>query len=193
MLDALQTPPLAAWDDVSSAKLDPLKVIAAGKLEMEYAEKKAGVEQNPRKLANSKGWEMIKSRWLDINQGDEENPNYRSRFVGKEFTDREIEGLFAATPPLEALRLLLSWAATSGTGPKADATPGRDRSILIADVSRAFFEAPARRDVCVELLEEALAEGESAPEVVGKLEASLYGTRDASANWQDEVKKCMKS
>ena len=27
---------------------------------------------------------------------------------------------------------------------------------------------------------------------MGKLLASLYGTRDASANWQEEVAKCMK-
>ena len=40
--------------------------------------------------------------------------------VGKEFNDREIEGLFAATPPLEALRLLLSWAATSDVAPLGD-------------------------------------------------------------------------
>ena len=57
--------------------------------------------------------EIIKPRWIDINKGDDDNPNYRSRMVGEEFNDREIEGLFAATPPLEALRLLLSWAATS--------------------------------------------------------------------------------
>ena len=90
---------------------------------------------------------------MDINNGDEESPNYNSRSVGKEFNDREIEGLFAATPPLEALRLLLSWAATGGAAPQGNTTPTGGRSILIADVSRAFFEAPARRDVCVELFE----------------------------------------
>ena len=34
-------------------------------------------------------------------------------------------------------------------------------------------------------------EGESTADVVGKLMASLYGTRDASANWQEEVNKPM--
>ena len=58
-------------------------------------------------------------------------------------------------------------------------------------MSRAFFEAPAKRDICVELPEEALGEGESTLDVVGKLAASLYGTRDASANWQEEVHMCM--
>lgn len=65
------------------------------------------------------------------------------------------------------------------------------KGILIADVSRAFFEAPARRGVCVELPEEALEEGESTADVVGKLMASLYGTRHASANWQEDVDKSM--
>ena len=62
---------------------------------------------------------------------------------------------------------------------------------MIADVSRAFFEAPVKRDLCVELPEEALKAGESVQETVGKLKASLYGTRDASTNWQEEVAKCM--
>ena len=48
-----------------------------------------------------------------MNKGDDDNPVSRSRMVGKEFNDKVIGGLFAATPPLEALRLLLSWAATT--------------------------------------------------------------------------------
>jgi len=112
--------------------------------------------------------------------------------VGKEFNDSELDGLFAATPPLEALRLLLSWAATDGSAHPGGSGQGRmQKSLLIADVSRAFFEAPAKRDLCVELPEEALAAGETAQEIVGKLKASLYGTRDASMNWQEEVAKCM--
>ena len=63
--------------------------------------------------------------------------------------------------------------------------------MLIADVFRAFFGAPAKRDLCVELPEEALAAGETVVDTVGKLKASLYGTRDASMNWQEEVSKCM--
>ncbi len=62
---------------------------------------------------------------------------------------------------------------------------------MIADASRAFFEAPAKRDVCVQLPEEALTAGETSEDTVGKLLTSLYGARDASANWQEEVAKCM--
>ena len=63
---------------------------------------------------------------------------------------------------------------------------------MIADVSRAFFETPAKRDVCVERPEEAFGAGGTSQDTVGKLLASLYETRDASANWQAEVAKCMK-
>ena len=70
----------------------------------------------PRWQATEKGWEIIKPRWIDINKGDDNKPNYRRRMVGKEFNDRDVDGLFAATPPLESCRLLLSWAATTDGG-----------------------------------------------------------------------------
>ena len=35
MINTLQAYPLAAWDDVSMAKLDPEKVVAARKLEID--------------------------------------------------------------------------------------------------------------------------------------------------------------
>ena len=111
-----------------------------------------------------------------------------------EKSNGKIEVLFVATPPLEAFRLILSWAATSGISTHGNAPKGRQRkSVMIADVSRAFFEAPAKRDVCVELPEEALAAGETSQSTVGELPAGPYGTRDASANWQEEVAKCMKA
>ena len=98
--------------------------------------------------------EIVKPRWIDINKGDDEKPNYRSRMVGEEFNDRVVDCLFAATPPLESLWLLLSWAATVDGGPLITVDePGSGKSILIADVSRAFFEAPTKRDLCVELPE----------------------------------------
>ena len=96
---------------------------------------------------------------------------------GDEFNDRVLGGLFAATPPLEGLRMLIRWAATIDQA-------GRKR-IPIADVCRAFFDAPAKRDVCVEVPSEALVDEQTSADIVGKPEASLYGARDASAKWQE--------
>ena len=58
---------------------------------------------------------------------------------------------------------------------------------MVNDVARAFFEAPARRTICAELPEEETHEGDD----VGLLLQSLYGTRDASANFQEEVRKVL--
>ena len=107
MMNALQHFPFAAWDDISCTPLDPAKVTAARRLEIQYAEKKPVWEKIQRSLAKGKGWKIVKSRWIDINKGNNVNPNYRSRMVGKEFNNGELEGPFAATPPLEALRLIL--------------------------------------------------------------------------------------
>ena len=92
-----------------------------------------------RRQAIANGWKIIKILWLDINKGDDDKPIYRSRAVGKEFNDRAISGLFAGTPPLEALRSLVSEAATIGEVEKI---------ILVNDDAVAFFEAKTTRKVC---------------------------------------------
>ena len=56
---------------------------------------------------------------------------------------------------------------------------------MVNDVARAFFEAPARRKICVELPAEETHEGDD----VGLLLQSLHETRDASSNFQEEVRK----
>ena len=84
-----------------------------------------------------------------MNKGDDENPNYRSRLVGKEFNTGPVDGLFAGTPPLEAVRFLIHEAAIV----RSDEPMG-SKVLMINDVSRAFFEAPAVRNVCVEIPKE---------------------------------------
>ena len=48
----------------------------------------------------------IGGRWIDINEGDDINRDYRSRYVAKEIKKDNREDLFAATPPLEAKKIL---------------------------------------------------------------------------------------
>ena len=141
----------------------------------------------PRAQAARKGWKIIKTRWIDINKGDDDNPNYRSRLVGKEFNTGPVDGIFAGTPPLEAVRFLIHEAATV----RSDEPMG-SKVLMINDVSRAFFEAPATRDICVELPKEDRTEPDVRHDKVGHLRMSLYGTRDASYNWQEEVAREMR-
>ena len=170
-----------AWDDSSGEGLDPAEVAKARAKEMEYVHNRGVWRKVPRSLAVRNGWKVIPTRWIDVNKGDQFTPNYRSRLVAKEFNDGAQEGLFAGTPPLEALRLLISDAATVQCDNR--------KVIMLNDVARAFFEAPMTRTVCVELPAEARAKGED--DVVGLLKLSLYGTRDAAANFQQEVRRFM--
>lgn len=171
-----------AWDDITGEELVHEAVIKARGQEMQYIGEKQVWELITRQEAVNNGWKIIKTRWIDTDKGDKKSPNYRSRLVAKEFNDGAQEGLFAPTPPLEAFKLLLSDAATITDGGRHE-----PKVIMINDVARAFFEAPARRPVCVEILREAGADGTK----VGKLRMSLYGARDAAANVQEEVKKFM--
>ena len=54
----------------------------------------------------------IGTRWLDINKGDEDSPELRSRLVGQEFNRGRDDLMFAATPPLELKKALFSLAVT---------------------------------------------------------------------------------
>ena len=52
---------------------------------------------------------------------------------------------------------------------------------MISDVKRAYFHAPTNRELYVEVLRE---DPNWRPGLLGRLRLSLYGTRDAAANWQ---------
>jgi len=125
---------MIAWDDLTGMTLQADKVVEARAKELEYVKRKRVWVKVPRALAVSKGWKIIKTRWIDINKGDDEVPVYRSRVVGKEFNDGAMEGLFAGTPPLEALRYLVHEAAT------VDDCSGEDSKVMMLnDVARAFL------------------------------------------------------
>ena len=93
-----------------------------------------------------------------------------------------MDGLFAATPPLEALRFRVHEAATVRSSEEMGT-----KVSMVTDVARAFFEAPAMRNVCIEIPKEDLTEADMRHDKVGHLKMSFYGTRDAAMNWQEEV------
>jgi hypothetical protein len=111
----------------------------------------------------------IGSKWVDVNKGDAAKPLIRSRFVVKEIATYKTDDFFAATPPLEAFRLLLSLAASD---------PG-DTKIEVLDARKAHLHAFADRTVFTQLPPEEAAEGWCA-----RLVRCLYGTRDAPKRWE---------
>ena len=70
-------------DDLSGRQLDPAKVRDAREEEIAYINKMQVWDVVPRPAPTS-GIKVLKGRWIDINKGTEERPNYRSRYVVKE-------------------------------------------------------------------------------------------------------------
>ena len=84
--------------------LDERLVKKARQLEMVYLGSKNVYTKRPIEEAlKNTGKQPIGVRWVDVNKGDDEAPNYRSRLVAKDFRRKGEDTIFAPTPPLEAL------------------------------------------------------------------------------------------
>ena len=166
-----------ASDDVSGASLNPALVHEARATEIEYFKGMGVYERVHRSEQQQTKGKIIGTKWIDTNKGDSANPKIRSRLVGKEFRTGPDDALFASTPPLEALRLIVSRAATVVEGEPTN-------EIMVNDVSRAYFYAKCTRCLYVELPKE---DPEAHPDYLGRLRLCLYGTRDAALNWQQTL------
>ena len=127
-------------------------------------------------MSQAVGHRVISVRWVDTNKGTPDKPEVRSRLVARDFnagSDRDREDLFAATPPWELKRLLLSHAA--------DRRGKKVRKIMLIDVKKAHLYPLCVTDTFIELPEEVGA----GPGYVGKLRRMLYGLRSAAATWEN--------
>ena len=87
--------------------------------------------------------------------------------------------MFAATPPLEAQKLLFSMAVTEGIGYQRGEKENGFK-LAFSDVRRAYFYAKAKKDIFVRLPDE-----DAEPGMCGRLLQLMHGTRDAASNWED--------
>ena len=115
----------------------------------------------------------IRLKWIDSNKGDAEHRNYRSWLVCTEVRRKGTTPIFSATPPLEAIRVLV--AKLSSEDPATTKDPMK---AMLVDVSRAHFYAKAVRDVFIELPPEDPRAGDG--KTCGKLLKTMYGTLDAA-------------
>ena len=160
--------------------MDKEKVIAARRAEMDYFRRMKVYTKVLRSEATRGGHKVITAKWIDTMKGSGE---YRSRLVGREIKRDQRLDLFAATPPVETIRFLAAQCAQR----QRRKDPWR---MAVIDVRRAYFYARARRPLYVEIPDEDRVEGEG--DVVGRLEMSLYGTRDAAMNWTLECSGYLK-
>ena len=106
-----------------------------------------------------------------------------TRNLGQEVLDKEFkvdkwDNLFAATPPLEAMQLLLSFAVTEANWFKTGSKQAGNILDFI-DIRRTYYHAPARVEVYVKSHPRDEEEG-----VCGQLIRSLPGTRGGVQIWE---------
>ena len=104
--------------DVSTGlSLDEWLCRAARKKEIYYFISKGVWELRTINEARTKvGRSPISVRRVEVNKGDDLNPSIRSRLVTREIRTAGQDAIFAPTPPLESLRMVLSMATTKFEG-----------------------------------------------------------------------------
>ena len=175
-------------DGMTGQPLDPDLVRAARAKELRYfEEKQVWVRRHREEALRRTGKRPITVKWIDVNKGDDESPNYRSRLVAREIRRPGEDPIFAPTPPLESLRTVISMAATdfAGTKKRVRAAASEERTqISFIDISRAYFCASTDPDdpSYVELP----AEDPDHETQCGLLLKHMYGTRKAADGWHCE-------
>ena len=133
------------WDDTNGKELRGDLVKEARRDEIDEVRRMKVWTKVPRAQCIAEtGKQPVKLRWVDRNKRDAKDPLYRSRIVAKEIKTYIDPDLFAATPPIEYVRLLFSCVASS----QWSENPTR---LMVSDVSKAYFFADATRRVFVEI------------------------------------------
>ncbi len=158
---------------------------------MEYFEMMKVWLKKPRSDARRyMGKPPISVRWIDVNKGDDLNPEYRSRLVAREIRRFGEEPVFSPTPPLESLRTILSFAATDLPGRQAhvrDPSSDRRTQISFIDIKRAYLCAKTDPGdpTYVELPQEHPWHKDC--DSCALLLKHMYGARKAGDGWHAEI------
>ena len=130
------------FDDLSGKVLPEDLVQEARMEEIKFVDKIKLLEVVPR----PSGVKVIGTRWVDVNKGDEEDYEVRSRLVGKEIKHKgTLEHYFAAMPPLAALKLLLSLAVTTVL-PEKEAVYRRKGNYILQFLDVKPISGPWRKE-----------------------------------------------
>lgn len=165
-------------DDISGKQLSTEDVRTARRLEMEWIEKQNVLQKVPLETALAEQGRLHDMKWIDKQKG----PIVRSRLVVREIKARKKMSerldpatVFAAMPPVEAVKILISHMQTEKVNHR-----GEPLEMMVFDISRAHFYGLAKRRVFTKL-----PEGFEEPGMCALLLKTMYGTEDAASIWED--------
>ena len=165
------------YDSVTGASLPSQLREEAMQLEIKYMKELNVYTLCEHGAVKEQGLTPIGTRWVFTNKGDTEHPFIRARLVAQEtkrttnmdLTDTSMK--FAATPPVEGFRFLLSSAMTG----EKKRNPQDELVIAFFDISRAHFHSSVRRKVAIRM------QGDpSCPSGIAMLNRAMHGTKDAA-------------
>ena len=119
------------WDDNIGGWLDPELCARERREEVEFFRRHKTYTRVSKEVCL-----RDKTGWAETDKEQLRKPNVRARWVAKEYKTHARPELYESTPPLEALKVVLSEIATGKRGGKV---------VALDDVRRPYFKAPARR------------------------------------------------
>ena len=136
------------YDAITGVKLDPVLVAQARNTEMRFLvdELNAYKYDSVDNCLRMTGKRPIPVKWVDVNKGDAQRPEVRSRLAVAETRHRttpsEMDNAqtFSATPPYEALRMLASYVMSPRN---------KDEKSHVLMFTRAHPHCTLRREVWV--------------------------------------------
>eukprot|EP00971_Amphidinium_carterae_P086194 1705375-Amphidinium_carterae.2 len=164
-------------DEDNGQPLDPQQVAEGVKREMKFLDEQRLGEPYPRSKVPGKAV-IWTARWVHRVKGD----GVRSRYVARQFKNASGEDdseVYAATPRLESIRLLLAWALL------------HHYEVKTGDFSVAFMFTPVPDDML--LFVEAPAEAGLGVDKVWRLRKAMNGLRVSSRPFQDHLARILRA
>ena len=104
--------------------------------------------ESKQQAREESGSQPIRMKWVVCNKGGKKDPDIRARLVACEINTYATDEFYAATPPLEANKMLYSEYASQGKA-------GSRLQLACVDVKKAYFNGTPRRRLFVRFPQEA--------------------------------------
>jgi len=174
-------------DDKTGLALDPIKVAAAEKEEIDFMEKLGvGELSSVEECWKNTGRAPTTTKYVRVNKGIDGNDDIRARLCGRDFKAMGVKTsveLFASMPPLEAKKMLFRQAVKEKAVWKKGSW--RSKKLLFIDVKKAHLNGIVPDGVFAYVI---LPDGR-----VWRLKRWLYGMRPAANAWEADFTKKLAS